>query len=128
MQRIGTVCFIVENKRVLLAHIQYPDGKLLWNGIGGFAEPDESPRQAVIREFGEETRIRIEKESVADVLVIALPELELHVFVAQQWSGAIEAIDPTIKELRWFDQSKVPYVDMHHDNILWLPQILGKYN
>ena len=32
----------------------------LWNGIGGKAERDETPLQAMVREFQEETGVRIE--------------------------------------------------------------------
>ena len=124
MKKVGTACFIIENGKVLLAHIQYPDGKLLWNGIGGVVEAGESPQQAVVREVSEETKSSLDKGDVQDVLTISLPELALHVFVANRWSGTLEIIDPTLKELRWFAFSDVPYAEMHERNGEWLPQIL----
>lgn len=49
MKIIGTVCFIVQSNQVLLAEIEYPDGKRLWNGIGGVAESGESPEETAAR-------------------------------------------------------------------------------
>ena len=124
MKKAGTVCFIVENGKVLLAHIQYPDGKLLWNGIGGVVEAGETPGDAVVREVAEETKLSLDKSDVRDVLTIDFPELDLHVFVTNRWSGTLEIIDPTLKEPRWFAFSDVPYAEMHERNDEWLPQIL----
>ena len=124
MKKVGTVCFIVENGKVLLAHIQYPDGKFLWNGIGGVVEAGETPEEAVVREVAEETKLSMDKSDVRDVLTIKLPELDLHVFVANRWSGTPEVIDPTLNELRWFALSDVPYAEMHEGNDEWLPRIL----
>jgi len=125
MKKIGTVCFIIENGTVLLAHIQYRDGRLLWNGIGGGVEPGETPTQAVIREVSEETKMTLSPDGIRDVLTINLQDLELHVFISEQWHGELEIIDPTLKELRWFALDDVPYAHMHEGNDEWLPRILG---
>lgn len=125
MKKVGTVCFIVENGKVLLAHIEYPDGKLLWNGIGGVVEAGERPEQAVVREVAEETKLSLDERDVQDVLTINLPELDLHACISNRWQGELEIIDPTLKELRWFEISEVPYAEMHKGNDTWLPRILA---
>jgi hypothetical protein len=70
---IGTVCFIISGDKVLLAEIEYPDGRRLWNGIG----------------------------------------------------GELATVDPTLKQLRWFDIAKLPYAQMHPGNEAWLPKVLS---
>jgi len=123
----GTVCFIVSDGKVLLALIQYPDGKRLWNGIGGIVDADETPQQAVSREISEETKLVVTEEHVKDVKTVEVGDLELHILIATIWSGEESIIDPTLKELRWFDISDVPYDQMHVDNDKWLPEIFNHY-
>jgi len=50
--------FSENEQSVLLIEKQRPDWqKGLWNGIGGHIEPEETPLQAIVREFKEETGI-----------------------------------------------------------------------
>ncbi len=127
MKKHGTVCFIVEDESVLLVRISYPDGQVLWNGIGGVVDAGESATQAVIREVTEETEISVLKSDLTEEMIVDVGEYDLHVFVATKWSGELEAIDPTLGELKWFKLADVPYGEMHKDNDKWLPQILSKY-
>jgi ADP-ribose pyrophosphatase YjhB (NUDIX family) len=123
-QTIGTVCFIVKDRQVLLAEIQYPDGRKLWNGIGGVVEPDETPAATVSREISEETKLLVSPSEVAPMTVVESETLQLHVFVAWSWHGELEAVDPTLKQLRWFKFDEVPYDQMHEGNNNWLPRVL----
>lgn len=125
---VGTVCFIVKDYKVLLAEIEYPDGRQLWNGIGGVIEEGETPAQAVIREIGEETKLIVNEQDVQEKAVINANNLELHVLVAHAWSGTLETIDPTLRQLKWFPVDAVPYDQMHPGNNEWLPAILTALN
>lgn len=120
----GTVCFIAKNNKVLLAEIEYPDGRRLWNGIGGVIEKGETPTQAVIREIGEETKLIVSERDIQEKITINTNSLELHVLVARDWSGTLETADPTLKQLKWFSFDTVPYHQMHPGNEEWLPAIL----
>lgn len=120
----GTVCFIVEDDRVLLAEIEYPDGRRLWNGIGGVIEDGETPAQAVVREIGEETKLVVNEKDVQKMTVVNVDDLELHVLIARAWSGTLETVDPTLKQLKWFSFKEIPYQQMHKGNEQWLPGIL----
>lgn len=124
---IGTVCFVISRNKVLLALIEYLDGKRLWNGIGGIVDAGETPEQAVSREISEETNLVVAEEYVQDAKTVLIGDLELHILVATNWSGEESIIDPTLKELRWFDISEVPYDRMHLDNDKWLPEIFNHY-
>jgi 8-oxo-dGTP pyrophosphatase MutT (NUDIX family) len=125
--KVGTVCFVIDQDRVLLAQIQYPDGRLLWNGIGGIVDPGETPKEAAVREIGEETKIAVDKEFLTEVHALELGELTPHVYVSRKWSGELVTIDPTLKQLRWFAFDDVPYSEMHDDNDVRLSKILSDF-
>lgn len=122
---IGTVCFIISKNKVLLAEIEYPDGRRLWNGIGGVVDEGETPAQAVPREISEETKLAVNKEDVVEAAVVQIGNLELYVFTATNWEGELATIDPTLKQLKWFDINNVPYAQMHEGNDSWLPGVLA---
>lgn len=125
MKKQGTVCFIVRDGRVLLALIEYPNGTRLWNGIGGVVDSGETPAQAVVREISEETMLSVNAKDVHESAVIDLGELDLHVFISKNLGGDLKVIDPTLKELKWFDFADIPYSQMHTGNSDWLPGVLG---
>ncbi len=123
---VGTVCFIKIDNKVLLAEIEYPDGRRLWNGIGGVVDPGETPTQVVVREISEETKLLVRPSEVVESKIITIGILELHVFTASSYTGELEVIDPTLKQLKWFDLDDVPYQQMHPGNDTWLPDILKR--
>ncbi|MDQ5886043.1 MAG: 8-oxo-dGTP diphosphatase / 2-hydroxy-dATP diphosphatase [Patescibacteria group bacterium] len=124
---IGTVCFIVHGKRVMLAEIIYPDGKRFWNGLGGVVDDGESPKNAVVREISEETKIAVRESDVTEVKIINVGNLELHIFATSRYSGELQVLDPTLKQLQWFDFDSVPYSQMHIGNDSWLPGVLKTF-
>lgn len=124
MKYIATVCFFIKDDQVLLVEIEYPDGRKLWNGIGGKVDNDESPIDAVIREIGEETKLIVDKANVIQKHVFIEGDFELHIFVTSQWLGEPVARDPTLKRFKWFTFNEVPYKNMHNKNDEWLPAVL----
>jgi 8-oxo-dGTP diphosphatase len=63
-----TLCFLLHGDEVLMLHRRFPPNQGLWNGVGGHIEPGEMPRQAVIREVGEETGYQITDPQFAGLL------------------------------------------------------------
>lgn len=120
------MCFIVQDGKVLLAEIEYPDGRRLWNGIGGVIEEDETPAQAASREISEETKLSVSPQYIEEATVVESDDLKLHVLVAHEWGGQLETVDPSLKQLQWFSFDEVPYQKMHNGNDKWLPPILSK--
>lgn len=126
MKRDGVVCFFVKNNQILLALIEYPDGKLLWNGLGGYVEQNENLNEAVVREVAEETDITINQNDLVKMAEVDVnKELSLHVFITEKWSGENIIKDKTIKELRWFSKENIPFDNMHKDNNKWLLYVLN---
>jgi ADP-ribose pyrophosphatase YjhB (NUDIX family) len=122
-KRSGTVCFIIEGNKVLLALIEYSSSERKWNGIGGFVNENESPEDAVVREISEETYIDINKDDLIKVKELDL-EIRLFIYVIKKWGGEIKTKEPSLKELRWFEFDKIPHNQMFENNIEWLPGIL----
>lgn len=88
-KRIATVCFMIENNKILLALIEYSPINRKWNGIGGFVEKNEKPEDAVIREIGEETYLKVNKEDLVKAKELDL-DIHLIVFKTNKWSGELK--------------------------------------
>lgn len=123
--KTGTVCFITDGGKVLLALIEYAPGDQKWNGIGGVVDAGESPEQAVVREIAEETELIVNEVDLKNHGVVDIGNLPLTIFTANKWIGELVIKDPSLKELRWFDYIDVPYADMWAGNDEWLPRILA---
>lgn len=50
---------VIKDGKVLLARHTYGDGKGLYIVPGGYVNYNESPQEAVIREYQEETNIKV---------------------------------------------------------------------
>ncbi|MFP4016068.1 MAG: NUDIX hydrolase [Halanaerobiales bacterium] len=50
-------CLIKQGSKILLLNREYPAWMGCWNGVGGKLKMGETPRESVIREIKEETRL-----------------------------------------------------------------------
>lgn len=123
--RVGTVCFIVENNKVLLFLIEYGSNNRKWTGIGGFVKDGEAPEDAVIREISEESSIKVEKSDLQKYAEITYANLVLHVYLASKWNGKLVAKDASIKQITWFETTSLPYDQMFEDNKKWISHIFA---
>jgi 8-oxo-dGTP diphosphatase len=106
-------------------------GAGLINCPGGKLEPGESPQEAVVREFAEETGMTLAVDDLtpAAELVFRFPDvpewddLRLHYFTATKYAGESEEIAAD-----WMAEADLPYDRMWDDSRLWLPLVLaGEY-
>lgn len=105
----GTVCFLVDGDKVLLALKKRGHGEGYWNGVGGKLLPGESPKQAAIRETNEEIGVELLKLTKVGELTYG-DAFFVHVFIAIKWKG--EPIETEEMNPKWFAKSKVPYNKM----------------
>jgi mutator protein MutT len=128
-----TILFLVKDDKVLLAMKKERFGKGKWNGVGGKAEPGESPEQAAQREAREEIGIKVKELEKVAILKFVYPkdgetenkgwDQECYTYICRDWEGEPQETE----EMRpqWFGQSELPFDQMWPDDPLWLPRILA---
>lgn len=109
----------------MLVQFDYGNGSLIWNGLSGFVEPGEDPKQAVVREVKEEIGIDLEISSLSHKgNRVVSDELDLELFTANKWTGTPEPKEVSIKDIRWFEASDLPFDQMFPGNETWVPSLL----
>jgi len=94
---------IIENNGKLLMTRRRPDVPYpqLWEFPGGKVEPEEDPRDGIVREIREELAIEVAVEGIYDVIYFRYPERTVLVLAYRcRWvSGEIEDVE--VAEHRW---------------------------
>ena len=127
----ATLCFLINDKKVLLGMKKKGFGAGKWNGFGGKVNENESIEEAAIREMREESGVAINSAEKLAELIFVFPHKKewdqtVHVFVADEWSGEIMESDEMHPE--WFDFSEIPFDRMWADDKFWLPLVLENKN
>ena len=96
---------------MLLARRAVDPGRGLWDLPGGFCDPDETPEEAVRREFREETGAEVEPLAFLGHVVDRYGADGDHtlnaVYVVRITAGAPEP-DDDVAELTWFAPDELP--------------------
>ncbi|MCC7571374.1 8-oxo-dGTP diphosphatase [Candidatus Micrarchaeota archaeon] len=123
--KIGTLGYLIDGNKILLAMKKRSFGKGWYNGVGGKIKPDESFEQALSRECEEEIDVKpLEMEHVADLAFYDSGKLGflVKVYFINRWErnpNESEEMKP-----KWFDKKEIPYDEMWVDDKLWLPEVL----
>jgi 8-oxo-dGTP diphosphatase len=122
----ANLCFIVQERRVLLIRKKRGLGAGKINAPGGKLEPGETALESAIREAQEEigvTPSALEERGELHFQFTDGYSLHCTVFIARAFSG--EPIETAEATPMWFDVDAVPYDQMWEDDQHWLPQVLA---
>ncbi len=120
-----TVCFLIENGKVLLGMKKRGFGEGRWNGFGGKLKDGETIFDAAHRELKEEVGITVNALEERGYIIFNnadRPSFKVHIFVANKHQGTPRESE----EMRpqWFDLKKVPYNEMWPGDAIWFPHTL----
>jgi len=125
--KLLTLVMLIKDNRILLGMKKRGFGANRWNGFGGKLHEGESLEAAAKRETQEEAGVVVEDLEPRGILRFGFEgqeeQLEVHVFVANNWQG-----EPTeSEEMRpqWFNFDEIPYHSMWLDDPFWLPHVLA---
>src|SRR4051812_28585026 len=99
---------LVERDRILLAKRAASDSYAgrLWSLPAGGVEKDEGSREALIREFREETNLEI--DGLHELFVFSGDSTEIVVFLVSTANGLLKSNDEDIERLEFFDLDNLP--------------------
>lgn len=121
--KLFTICFVIDESRILLGWKKRGFGVHKWNGFGGKVNPGESLVDAAIREMQEESGVTPLELSHRAVLYIIDPhERAVHLFSANSFRGRLEETEEMAP--RWFGLYEIPFHDMWPEDRIWLPHFL----
>lgn len=123
-----TEALIIKNNKIMLGRKKKPgfaQGKLL--GFGGKLEKGETIEKALIREFFEETGLKVgefEKRGILNFSYVDDPEMEVHYFEILKYQG--EPKESNEMGIEWYPLNNIPYSQMFPNDRYWLPMFLEK--
>lgn len=131
----AVLVLLIKDGQVLLAKKKQKIGMGKLNGYGGGIEPGESPRQAAVRELGEESGgVMVEAE---DLILAAIVDFLNHktdgaaftcrmrVYTAAEWRGIPRETEEMGKP-QWFDFNAIPFGELLPADADWLPKVLSR--
>ncbi len=122
----ATLCFIVQNGRVLLIHKKRGIGAGKINGPGGKVDPGETPLAAAVREVREEIGVTpLDPQLIGDLRFRFVDGLNLHClcYLAFEFTGELIETEEALPE--WFPIDALPYDRMWEDDRHWMPWLLA---
>ena len=125
-QEKGTLCFIIENGKILLIEKKRGLGAGKVNGPGGRIEAGETAEQGAIRETQEEVGLTPTGMEWAGELSFQFRDgysLHVELYRASGWTGELRETDEA--KPFWCSTSEIPYGRMWADDEQWMPRLLA---
>jgi 8-oxo-dGTP diphosphatase len=122
----GTLCFIIENGKILLIEKKRGLGAGKVNGPGGRIEAGETAEQGAIRETQEEVGLTPTGMEWAGELSFQFRDgysLHVELYRASGWMGELRETDEA--KPFWCSTSEIPYGRMWADDEQWMPRLLA---
>jgi ADP-ribose pyrophosphatase YjhB (NUDIX family) len=125
--KTATLCFIIQENKILLGMKKRGFGRGKWNGFGGKVIDGESVEDAAKRELLEESGINATNlEEVGKLKFIFQNNKEwnqiVHAFLVKEWMGYPKETEEMLP--RWFNIKELPFDKMWNDDKFWLPKII----
>lgn len=126
---IATLCFPIRAGGIFLAVKKHKVGAEKLNGYGGKCNDGETPRQAMAREFYEESGAHScgpdNLENVAIIHFFCGNEklFTCYVFLIHNWIGILNETEE-MGEPQWYPIEDIPYEEMMPGDKEWLPIVL----
>jgi 8-oxo-dGTP diphosphatase len=122
-----TLCFIHDDRRVLLIHRRRAPNAGLWDGVGGKVEAGEDPFAGCIREVREETGLAIDSPRLRALWVVTARDTGqiwiLFTFTAEVPQGELVASDEG--DVEWVGLDRLDELPVMPDTRLVLPHVLS---
>ncbi len=125
-EQLVTLCFIVQDGRVLLMRKKRGIGAGKINAPGGKVDPGEAPLAAAIRETEEEICVTPIDPQLRGQLWFYFkdgPTLRCLVYLAEAFHGQPRETPEALP--CWHPVDALPYDEMWGDDRLWLPMLLA---
>ncbi len=122
----ATLCFLIQDGKILLIRKKRGLGAGKINGPGGRIEPGEEPHECAVRETSEEVGLTPRNLQNRGELHFQFADgysLHCTVFIANEYSGDLIETDEAIPI--WTPLDNIPYEEMWADDIHWLPGIVS---
>ena len=122
----ATLCFIIENGKILLIEKKRGLGAGKVNGPGGRIEAGETAEQGAIRETQEEVGLTPTGLEWAGELSFQFRDgysLHVELYRASGWTGELRETDEA--KPFWCSTSEIPYGRMWADDEQWMPRLLA---
>jgi 8-oxo-dGTP diphosphatase len=122
----ATLCFIIENGKILLIEKKRGLGAGNVNGPGGRIEVGETAEQGAIRETQEEVGLTPTGMEWAGELSFQFRDgysLHVELYRASGWTGELMETDEA--KPFWCSTNEIPYGRMWADDEQWMPRLLA---
>jgi 8-oxo-dGTP diphosphatase len=122
----ASLCYVVQDDRVLLIRKKRGVGAGKINGPGGKVEPGESMLESAVRETREEigvTPLDLEQRGELTFDFVGAKVVRCGVFIAPRFEGEPIETDEAVPV--WHATAALPYDEMWDDDREWLPLLLA---
>ena len=122
----ATLCFLIQDGKILLIRKKRGLGAGKINGPGGRIEPGEEPHECAVRETSEEVGLTPRNVQNRGELHFQFADgysLHCTVFIANEYTGELMETDEALPI--WTSLDSIPYEEMWADDIHWLPGVVS---
>lgn len=118
-----TLCYLSQNGKTLMLHRVKKKNDVnhdKWIGVGGKFEPGESPEACMLREFFEETGLRLTRWAYRGIVTFVSEDWseEMHLFTAMAAEGVLRECDEGT--LEWIETDKLTQLPIWEGDKIFL--------